>query len=155
MRVVEFGISCLTDVYTSSFRHHHHHRKQASSIAMPAPPPLTHALLSSPLPSRPYILDIHRYPGTSTDHLLLRHPSPEISIADAQTLQLVNTLKGGHVGNVTGISVDHEQQGAVWSAGKDARVIRWDERGRGVGMRIDGKLRTSGVACSFVWKQGG
>lgn len=115
-----------------------HTPSEQTATKMPGQTPITYPLIASPLPSRPYILDIHRLPSASADHLILRHPAPELGVADAQTLQLVHTLSGGHVGNVSSVSVDAET-GALWSAGKDARAVRWDERGRGAGMRIDGE----------------
>ena len=113
------------------------HHLLASRPKMPGAAPITYPLIASPVPSRPYILDIHRLPSSSADHLILRHPAPELGVADAQTLQLVHTLSGGHVGNVSSVSVDGET-GAVWSAGKEGRAVRWDERRRGAGMRVDG-----------------
>ena len=116
---------------------------------MPAPPPIVHPLIASTLPFRPYILDIHRLPSSSADHLILRLPAPELGVADAQTLQLVHNLSGGHTGNITCVSVDGDN-GAVWSAGKEGRAVRWDERGRGAGMRIDGMFTLPRLIFSTI-----
>ena len=100
---------------------------------MPAAPPVAHATLSANLPTRPYVLDIT--PSSAAPHLLLRHPSSEITIADAQSLQPIDTLRDGHEGHVSCICTD---EGAVWSGGKDSRVVRWDERSRRAGNVIKG-----------------
>lgn len=100
---------------------------------MPAPPPVINASLSYSLPNKQYILGIT--PSPTTPHLFLRHPSPEITIIDAQSLQPIDSLRGGDKGDVTSVVTD---EGAVWSSGKDASVIRWDERGRRAGMIIKG-----------------
>ncbi|WVR08938.1 hypothetical protein IAU60_005997 [Kwoniella sp. DSM 27419] len=88
-------------------------------------PSVSYATLSAPLPSRPYILDIS--PSATTPHLILRHPSSELTIADAQTLQPVDHLRGGHKGLISSVVRDMD---ALWSAGKDSNVVRWDERSR-------------------------
>ncbi|WWD21279.1 hypothetical protein CI109_105763 [Kwoniella shandongensis] len=105
---------------------------------MPPPPPsMTYATLSSPLPApAPYILSIT--PSPTTPHLLLRHPSSSITIVDNQTLQPVEQLQGGHTGLISGIATD---QDAVWSSGKDARVVRWDERSRRAATIIKASVR--------------
>lgn len=100
---------------------------------MPADPPITYATLSAPIPSAPYILSITPSPS---GHLLLRHPSPQLTIADPQTLQAIDTLRDGHTGNIADVLVD---QGAVWSGGKEGGVVRWDERGRRAAMSFKGK----------------
>ncbi|KAK8844067.1 hypothetical protein IAR55_006861 [Kwoniella newhampshirensis] len=106
---------------------------------MPPPPPsMTYATLSSPLPPpAPYILSIT--PSASFPHLLLRHPSPSITIVDNQTLQPIEQLQGGHTGLISAIATDRE--GAVWSSGKDARVVRWDERTRRAATVIKASVR--------------
>ena len=105
---------------------------------MPGLPPTIHAKLSHLLLSRQYILGIS--PSPTTPHLFLRHPTAEVTIVDAQSLQPIDSLKGGHTGDVTSVV---SEEGAVWSSGKDAKVVRWDERGRSAGMIINGSL----VAC--------
>lgn len=99
---------------------------------MPAALPVAYATLSSPLPSRPYIFSITPSPS---GHLLLRHPSSDITIADPQSLQPIDKLSGGHEGHVTDICVDDT---AIWSSGKDGKVVRWDERSRRAASSIKG-----------------
>ncbi|ORY28763.1 WD40-repeat-containing domain protein [Naematelia encephala] len=101
--------------------------------------PLAYPTLSNPLPSRPYILSITPTLSSSSPHLLLRHPSPSITIADNQTLQPVEVLQGGHGGDVTDITVD--ESGGVWSSAKDASIVRWDERTRQPAMTIKAFVR--------------
>lgn len=103
---------------------------------MPASPPVGHATLFHPLSGKHYILSIT--PSPNTPHLFLRHPSPEITIVDAQSLQPIDSLKGGHQGHVTCIATDDE---STWSSGKDAAVVRWDGRGRRAGTVIKGPLK--------------
>jgi len=100
---------------------------------MPGPPPVAHTMLSHSSADKQYILGIT--PSLTSPHLLLRHPSPQITIVDAQSLQSIDSLKGGHTGDVTSIVSDGD---GVWSSGKDASVVRWDERGRRAGMSIKG-----------------
>ncbi|WVQ93072.1 hypothetical protein IAU59_000136 [Kwoniella sp. CBS 9459] len=104
---------------------------------MAPPPSVAHATLSAPLPTNPYILSIT--PSPTTPHLILRHPSSELTIADNQTLQPVGQLQGGHKGLISSVATDGE---ALWSAGKDATVVRWDERSR----------RAASVIKAFVRK---
>jgi len=107
---------------------------------MPAQTPVTYATLSGGLPSKSYILDIT--PSSSSPHLLLRHPSTEITIADNQSLQPIDVLKGGHSGHITAV---RSEQGAVWSSGKDSNIVRWDERSRRPGTTIKGSLHHRGL----------
>ncbi|OWT38711.1 hypothetical protein C362_03679 [Cryptococcus neoformans Bt1] len=92
---------------------------------MPAPPPIAYATLTAPLPAAPYILGIT--PSPTTPHLVLRHPSQSLTIADNQTLQPVAALQGGHAGHISSVSCDG---GELWSAAVDGSIVRWDERGR-------------------------
>jgi WD40 repeat protein len=101
---------------------------------MPADPPLAYATISNPLPSRPYILQIH--PSSSISHLILRHPSPDLTITDAQTLQPVGSLKG-HTGNITCLAGEE----SLYSGGRDCNIIRWDERSRNIAMKISANIR--------------
>jgi hypothetical protein len=118
---------------------------------MPAATPSILPTGALTLPNKPYILTLTPHLTSSGSHLLLTHPSPEISIVDAQTLQLVDKLKGGHSRDVscvvtsTSASTDPIGQGGfanegnIWSAGVDANVIRWDERSRRPGQTIKGE----------------
>lgn len=92
---------------------------------MPAPPPIAYATLTAPLPAAPYILGIT--PSPTTPHLVLRHPSQSLTIADNQTLQPVAALQGGHAEHISSVSCDG---GELWSAAVDGSIVRWDERGR-------------------------
>ena len=92
---------------------------------MPPAPPVAYATLSNTLPARPYILGIT--PSSSSPHLVLRHPSNELTIVDNQSLQPVDVLQGGHNGNITDVCSDG---GALWSSAKDGSIVRWDERSR-------------------------
>jgi hypothetical protein len=115
---------------------------------MPAAAPIAYATLSSVLHNKPYILNIT--PASSSPHLLLRHPSADITLADAQSLQAVDTLQGGHSGHVTSIHVD---EGSIWSSAKDGSVVRWDERSRRPGMVIKGGFRrriTNGESIELI-----
>ncbi|WVQ63752.1 uncharacterized protein L199_001905 [Kwoniella botswanensis] len=103
---------------------------------MPAPPSAIYATLSSPLPSKPYILSIK--PSPTNPHLILRHPGPDLTLVDNQTLQPVERLTGGHQGNVTAVAVD---QDAIWSSAKDGSIVRWDERSRRAGTIIRAAVR--------------
>ncbi|ORX39317.1 WD40-repeat-containing domain protein [Kockovaella imperatae] len=103
---------------------------------MPAQPPVAYATLCHQLPSKQYILGIT--PSSASPHLILRHPTPELTIADNQSLQPVDVLKGGHKGNVTSVCSDG---GALWSSAKDGSVVRWDERSRQPGSTIKAFLR--------------
>lgn len=100
------------------------------------PAPTAYATLSGSLPSKPYVLSIT--PSPSTPHLILRHPSSTLTIVDNQTLQAVDQLTGGHNGNVMDVKTDG---GAVWTGGKDAAVVRWDERSRRPATTIKGEHR--------------
>jgi hypothetical protein len=105
---------------------------------MPAAPPVTYATLSStPVPSKPYILSIT--PLTQSNHLVLRHPSSDLTIVDAQSLQGIDQLSNAHTGLVTDVIVD-ETGGGIWSSGKEGMVVRWDERSRRAGLTIKGEL---------------
>ena len=106
-----------------------------SALRMPPAPPVAHATVSQALPSKPYILGITS--ASPSPHLILRHPAPELSLVDAQSLQVVDVLKDGHAGNVTDVCVD---QGSVWSGAKDSTIVRWDERSRRSGQVIKGQL---------------
>lgn len=90
-------------------------------------------MVSSTLPSRPYILSIT--PSLTNPHLILRHPSPSLTLVDNQTLQPLDQFSGGHEGNIMDVKAD----GAVWSGGKDAAVVRWDERSRRPATKIKGE----------------
>jgi hypothetical protein len=94
--------------------------------------PTAYAPLSNAIPGKPYILSITPLPSSS--HLILRHPSSDLTIVDNQTLQAVDKFAGGHDGNVMDVKAD----GAVWSGAKDAAVIRWDERSRRPATKLKG-----------------
>lgn len=94
--------------------------------------PTAYATLSNAIPAKPYILSITPLPSSS--HLILRHPSSDLTIVDNQTLQAVDKFAGGHDGNVMDIKAD----GAVWSGAKDAAVVRWDERSRRPATKLKG-----------------
>lgn len=98
------------------------------------PAPSAYATVSSTLPSRQYILSIT--PSPSNPHLILRHPSSSLTLVDNQTLQPIDHFAGGHDGNIMDVKAD----GAVWSGGKDAAVVRWDERSRTPATKIKGQL---------------
>ncbi len=127
------------------------------------PPSVLHPLLSHRLSASentgepPYILGIA--PTTSRSHLVLTHPSPELSVLDAGTLQLVRTLvarddifngKKGTAGGADVSAVCAPGAGEVgdgaglWSAGKDGRLRQWD-------LRTGGAAGTSLGGCqSFI-----
>lgn len=123
---------------------------------MPSPPATLYPTAVTALPSRPYILSLTSHLTSTSSHLLLSHPSPEITIVDAQTFQLVDKLKGGHSKDIscvvtsTSASTDEIVQGGfanegnIWSAGVDANVVRWDERSRRPGQTIKGE-RSDGL----------
>lgn len=100
---------------------------------MPAPPPIAYATLSAPLSAAPYILGIT--PSPTTPHLVLRHPSQSLTIADSQTLQPVAALQDGHAGHISSVSCDG---GELWSAAVDGSIVRWDERSRQKATAIKG-----------------
>jgi hypothetical protein len=113
---------------------------------MPPPIPHLNPISSSHILPSSYILSINPIDATST-HLALTHPSTHISLVDAQTLQLIDTFRDGHVADVTAVATGIESDGrggfegdtqALWSAGMDACVVRWDERSRSVGQKIRG-----------------
>ena len=118
---------------------------------MPSAPPTLYPTATTSLPGRPYILSLTPHLTSTSSHLLLSHPSPEITIVDAQTFQLVDKLKGGHSKDIscvvtsTSASTDELVQGGfanegnIWSAGTDANVVRWDERSRRPGQTIKGE----------------
>lgn len=95
--------------------------------------PVAYATVTSTLPSKPYILSIT--PSPSNPHLILRHPSAELTIVDSQSLQPIDQFRGGHEGNIMDVKADG---GAVWSGGKDAGVVRWDERSQTAATKIKG-----------------
>ncbi|WRT69224.1 uncharacterized protein IL334_006208 [Kwoniella shivajii] len=103
---------------------------------MPAPPSITYATISSPLPTRPYILSIT--PSPTNPHLILRHPGPELTIVDNQTLQPIERLSGGHQGNITSVVAD---QDSLWSSAKDGTIVRWDERSKRSATIIQASVR--------------
>ncbi|BEI81052.1 hypothetical protein CcaverHIS002_0202120 [Cutaneotrichosporon cavernicola] len=89
---------------------------------MPPAPPVAFATLAAPLPSNPPVRGI----TPSSNHLVLRHGTEFITIADNQTLQAVERLER-HTGQVTSVTAE---RGSIWSAGLDALVVQWDERSR-------------------------
>lgn len=108
---------------------------------------------------RSYILSITPHTSGSANHLILSHPSPDLSVIDASTLQVLDSFRGGHMGDVTAVVTSTSSApayqvnggigfaqgngmsalGSVWSAGKDARVVRWDERSRSAGQTVKGE----------------
>jgi hypothetical protein len=113
---------------------------------MPSAIPQLHPIASSSL-KQGYIFSISPLDSTST-HLVLTHPSPTVSLVDAQTLQLVDTFRDGHHGDVSAIATAVEQDGKgglsgmgseLWTAGKDGCVVRWDDRSRRPGQTIKGE----------------
>ena len=111
--------------------------------------------------NRSYILSITPHASGSANHLILSHPSSDLSVIDASTLQTLDFFRGGHVGDITSVATSTSSApayqinggaafgeqgngmsalGSVWSAGKDARVVRWDERSRTAGQTIKGEL---------------
>lgn len=119
-----------------------------------------------------YILSITPH---QQHQLVLTHPSPDISLVDAQSLTLLQQLKGGHVPGTTvsavvtaastaldiavpggtsaavGGSGTTGDTSSIWSAGKDARAIRWDTRvdsgAQGPGMTIKGQWWVMDKGC--------
>jgi hypothetical protein len=71
--------------------------------------------------------------------LALRHPEPEITLADRATLQAVATLSGAHTAPVTTVCAES----SIWSAGKDAKIVRWDERTQRPVAEIKGEFSCS------------
>lgn len=99
-----------------------------------------------------YILSIT--PHQQQQQLVLTHPGPDISLVDAQSLKPLQVLRGGHVpgttvscvataastaldistpGSSSASGVGDGGSSTIWSAGKDARVVRWDTRSAGNG----------------------
>lgn len=103
---------------------------------MPAAPPLAFATIAQSQPSKPYILRIT--PTSLSGHLILTHPSPELSVADNQTLKAVDVLRGVHSAPITSVRCE---EGSIWSASKDATIVRWDERSRNVATKIEAFVR--------------
>lgn len=102
---------------------------------MPAAPPVAFATLAARLPPpRTPIRGIT--PTTLSNHLVLSHGEPHLTIADNQTLQAVDTLEG-HTGTVTTVTCE---RGSIWSAGLDALIVQWDERSRRPAAEIKGEL---------------
>ncbi len=124
------------------------HWIQPSFIAPPPMPsaiPQLHPVTSSSL-EQGYIFSISPLDSSST-HLVLTHPSPTVSLVDAQTLQLVDTFRDGHRADISALATAVENDGngglsgmgsELWTAGKDACVVRWDERSRRPGQTIKG-----------------
>jgi len=112
---------------------------------MPAAPPVAYATLAEPVPSKPYILGIT--PTSLTGHLVLDHGSAELTVADAQTLKAVDVLKGQHSQTITGVRAE---EGSIWSASKDASIVRWDERSRREAMTIKCGYNREGVLTGSV-----
>lgn len=102
---------------------------------MPAAPPLAFATLAEPLPSKPYIVGIT--PTSLSNHLVLQHAAPELTLADNQTLKAVDQLKGVHTQPITGVVCE---AGSIWSSSKDATIVRWDERSRRPATTVKGEL---------------
>lgn len=108
---------------------------------MPAEPPVAFATLAAPLPApRPGIVGIT--PTTLSNHLVLRHGGPYLTVADNQTLQAVEKLEA-HTRPVTAVACE---RGSIWSAGEDALVIGWDERSRRPATEIKGACGVFTVA---------
>lgn len=107
---------------------------------MPAPL-VVHAARAHALPApRPYIVNIVPTPS----HLALHHPEPEITLADKHTLQAVGTLAGAHTAPVTAVCCGND---GIWSSGRDALVVRWDERTRRPALQIKGAYSTTLSQC--------
>ena len=101
---------------------------------MPAQVPVVNPTMTfPPLPGQ-YILGIT--PTSSSGHLIIQQPSRDLYIVDAQSLQAVDSLWGGHGGNVTSVCCDQE---SVWSSAKDSTIARWDERSGSPGIEIRGE----------------
>lgn len=99
---------------------------------MPPLPPVAFATLAHQQPGKPYITGIT--PTSLSGHLILQHPDPILTIADAQTLAPVERLTG-HTGPVTAVTCE---EGSIWSSAKDATIVRWDERSRRAATTIKG-----------------
>lgn len=103
---------------------------------MPHSAPVAFATLAAPLPPpKHYITGIT--PTSLSNHLVLQHPENDISIADAQSLQVVDRLSA-HTEPVTKVLCDN---GSIWSSGKDALIVRWDERSRRAATTIKAFIR--------------
>lgn len=141
-------------------------------MAPPALPILLPLATTRPHHSE-YILSITPH---QQHQLVLTHPSPDISLVDAQSLTLLQQLKGGHVPGTTvsavvtsastaldiavpggtsaavGGSGTTGDTSSIWSAGKDARAIRWDTRvdsgAQGPGMTIKGEWAMMDKGCN-------
>lgn len=97
---------------------------------MPAEPPVAFATICTKQPG--YILSIT---PASSGALVLRHPEPQLSVCDNQTLERIATLSG-HRQPVTDVVCGDE---GVWSSSLDASVIRWDQRSGQEAMKINGE----------------
>ncbi|KAJ9118208.1 hypothetical protein QFC22_004114 [Naganishia vaughanmartiniae] len=128
---------------------------------MPPDIPSLFPTASSTIPNRSYILSITPHKTSTSNHLILSHPSSELSVIDATTLQTLDSFRGGHTGDITAVVTSTSSAsayqlggnammttgngmsalGSVWSAGKDAQVVRWDERSRTAGQIIKAAIR--------------
>ncbi|KAJ9099843.1 hypothetical protein QFC21_003845 [Naganishia friedmannii] len=134
---------------------------------MPADIPSLFPTASAVIPGRSYILSITPHTTSTSNHLILSHPSSDLSVIDATTLQALDSFRGGHTGDITAVVTSTSSApayelgggfqngnggmmtgnagasalGSVWSAGKDARVVRWDERSRTAGQTIKAAIR--------------
>ncbi len=102
---------------------------------MPPAPPVAFATLAAPLPARPPVRGIT--PTTLSNHLVLRHGAEFMTVADNQTLQAVERLER-HTEEVTAVVAE---RGSIWSAGRDALVVQWDERSQRPADEIKGAAR--------------
>ncbi|CAK9782885.1 hypothetical protein CC85DRAFT_115293 [Cutaneotrichosporon oleaginosum] len=84
-------------------------------------PLISFATLAVPLPHRPPIRGIT---PALANHLVLQHGTEFLTLADNQTLQAVERLER-HTQEITAVV---EDEGSIWSAGRDALVVQWDER---------------------------
>jgi hypothetical protein len=116
------------------------------------------------------IYTITPHVGTGSSRLVLSHASPEVSVVDAGTLQIVKYFRGVHEDDVscvvtstssaqaytgTGDIYSEEtdsaipaQGGSIWTAGKDGKIVNWDERAGSVGQVITGGVMLLLQLCS-------
>lgn len=119
-----------------------------------------HPSASSPVTSSGGIQTITPHFGNTSSHLVLSHATPEISILDAGTLQIVKAFRGVHEEDVasvvTSASAGHDyhtdgvdqgksagatiSKSGIWTAGKDGKVVNWDERSGSASQVITGTV---------------
>jgi hypothetical protein len=116
---------------------------------------------SSPAASFSDIYSITPHQRNGSSRLVLNHATPEISVVDAGNLQIVQCFRGVHEDDVTCVVTSTSSAkayntdsvcigeadeatiaecGGIWTAGKDGKIVNWDERLGSAGQVIVGKV---------------